>query len=155
MLPFHPSVQPIKRFICKKFKVSCLTLPLSPSLHNHRQLPLREMVSLVTICSVPVIPTPIHSHPWTFPCNRKRCNTCPVVSSDQLLSIQGPSFMVTDRFSCISTNVVYILSCKRCNILYVGETKRRLAVRITEHLRSIDLNLPGFPVATHFIPLST
>ncbi|KAJ8023765.1 hypothetical protein HOLleu_36299 [Holothuria leucospilota] len=52
-------------------------------------------------------------------------------------------------------SVVYDLVCKRCNILYVGETKRRLADRVTEHLRSIKQNLPGFPVATHFNPPST
>ncbi|KAJ8047854.1 hypothetical protein HOLleu_06972 [Holothuria leucospilota] len=52
-------------------------------------------------------------------------------------------------------NVVYVLVCKRCNILYVGETKRRLADRLTEHLRSIKQNLPGFPVVTHFNAPST
>ncbi|KAJ8024310.1 hypothetical protein HOLleu_37019 [Holothuria leucospilota] len=58
-------------------------------------------------------------------------------------------------FTCTSANVVYVLVCKRCNIQYVGETKRRLADRVTEHLRSIKQNLPGFPVATHFNPPST
>ncbi|KAJ8048326.1 hypothetical protein HOLleu_00592 [Holothuria leucospilota] len=48
------------------------------------------------------------------------------------------------HFTCASANVVYVLVCKRCNILYVGETKRRLADRVTEHLRSIKQN-PGVP----------
>ncbi|KAJ8048911.1 hypothetical protein HOLleu_01418 [Holothuria leucospilota] len=96
--------------------------------------------------------------PGTFPCNRGRCNTCPVVSYDKNLSIVGPNnnrFNVHQHFTCTSANVVYVLVCKRCNILYVGETKRRLADRVTEHLRSIKQNLPGFPVATHFNPPST
>ncbi|KAJ8035308.1 hypothetical protein HOLleu_22489 [Holothuria leucospilota] len=96
--------------------------------------------------------------PETFPCNRGRCNTCPVVSYDKNLSIVGPNnnrFNVHQHFTCTSANVVYVLVCKRCNILYVGETKRRLADRVTEHLRSIKQNLPGFPVATHFNPPST
>ncbi|KAJ8034008.1 hypothetical protein HOLleu_24414 [Holothuria leucospilota] len=70
----------------------------------------------------------------------------------------GPNnnrFNVHQHFTCTSANVVYVLVCKRCNILYVGETKRRLADRVTEHLRSIKQNLPGFPVATHFNPPST
>ncbi|KAJ8050343.1 hypothetical protein HOLleu_03507 [Holothuria leucospilota] len=97
-------------------------------------------------------------NPGTFPCNRGRCNTCPVVSYDKNLSIVGPNnnrFNVHQHFTCTSANVVYVLVCKRCNILYVGETKRRLADRVTEHLRSIKQNLPGFPVATHFNPPST
>ncbi|KAJ8038351.1 putative indole-3-acetic acid-amido synthetase GH3.8 [Holothuria leucospilota] len=96
--------------------------------------------------------------PGTFPCNRGRCNTCPVVSCDKNLSIVGPNnnrLNVHQHFTCTSANVVYVLECKRCNILYVGETKRRLADRVTEHLRSIKQNLPGFPVATHFNPPST
>ena len=34
--------------------------------------------------------------------------------------------------------------------LYIEETKRRLADRFTEHLRSIKRNFPGLPVAAHF-----
>ncbi|KAJ8046238.1 hypothetical protein HOLleu_04853 [Holothuria leucospilota] len=61
-------------------------------------------------------------------------------------------FNIHQHFTCTSANVVYVLVCKRCYILYVGETKRRLADRVTEHLKSIKQNLPGFPVATHFNP---
>ena len=94
--------------------------------------------------------------PGTFSCNRNRCYTCKYVTLDNLLQIQGPrkSFRVNDHFTCISTNVVYIIACKRCKLLYIGETKRRLADRVAEHLRSIRLHLPGFPIATHFNPPS-
>ena len=50
--------------------------------------------------------------------------------------------------------IVYVIICSRCNILYVGETQRRLADRFTEHLRSINKNFQGFPVARHFNPPS-
>ena len=39
--------------------------------------------------------------------------------------------------------------------MYIGETQRRLADRVTEHLRSITKNFSGFPVARHFNPPST
>lgn len=95
--------------------------------------------------------------PGTYPCNRVRCNTCPVVSHDRFLSVVGPNnnrFNINQHFTCTSTNVVYILTYRRCTILYVGETKHRLADRVTEHLRSIKQNFPGFPVANHFNPPS-
>ncbi|KAJ8033582.1 hypothetical protein HOLleu_23874 [Holothuria leucospilota] len=88
---------------------------------------------------------------------RSRCNTCPVVGKNTLINILGSNgnrFSVNQHFTCTSTNLVYILVCGRCNCLYVGETKRRLADRITEHLRSIKQNLQGYPVATHFNPPS-
>ena len=35
-------------------------------------------------------------------------------------------------------------------LVYIGETGRTLRQRFGEHLRSIEKNLPGFPVAEHF-----
>jgi len=35
-------------------------------------------------------------------------------------------------------NVVYKLSCKDCNMVYVGQTKRRLNTRIEEHMKDIN-----------------
>ncbi|KAJ8049400.1 hypothetical protein HOLleu_02139 [Holothuria leucospilota] len=88
------------------------------------------------------------------------CYLGPLKISSELrpCSIVGPNnnrFNIHQDFTCTSANVVYVLVCKRCNILYVGETKRRLADQVTEHLRSIKQNLPGFPIATHFNPPST
>ena len=39
-------------------------------------------------------------------------------------------------------------------MIYIGETGRRLADRITKHIRSIGNNFSGFPVAQHINPLS-
>ena len=61
---------------------------------------------------------------------------------------------MTQPFTCISNNIVHGIICKRCNIIYIGETGRRLADRITEHIRSIRNNFSGFPVAQHFNPPS-
>ena len=46
--------------------------------------------------------------------------------------------------------MIYAITCNRCKKMYIGETKRRLADRFTEHLRSIKINFPGLPVAAHF-----
>ncbi|KAJ8030358.1 hypothetical protein HOLleu_26753 [Holothuria leucospilota] len=159
VLSFHPSVTPIVRAIYRNVE----TLRHDPSTRDHFPDPpitafrIEKNISKHLVrASQPQAVVP--DTPGTFPCNRGRCNTCPVVSYDKNLSIVGPNnnrFNVHQHFTCTSANVVYVLVCKRCNILYVGETKRRLADRVTEHLRSIKQNLPGFPVATHFNPPST
>ena len=46
--------------------------------------------------------------------------------------------------------MIYTITSTRCEKLHIGETKRRLADRITEHSRSIKNNFPGLPVAAHF-----
>ncbi|KAJ8046455.1 hypothetical protein HOLleu_05127 [Holothuria leucospilota] len=159
VLSFHPSVTPI---VCAIYR-NVETLRHYPFTRDHFPEPpitafrIEKNISKHLVrASQPQAVVP--NTPGTFPCNRGRCNTCPVVSYDKNLSILGPNnnrFNVHQHFTCISANVVYVLVCKRCNILYVGETKRRLADRVTEHLRSIKQNLPGFPVATHFNPPST
>ena len=42
------------------------------------------------------------------------------------------------------------ITCRRCPAVYIGEIGRNLRQRFGEHLRSIEKNLPGFPVAEHF-----
>ena len=54
--------------------------------------------------------------------------------------ITGPksSLKITDHFDCITSNVVYCIKCSRCNLLYIGETDRRLGDRI--RVTTIQLN---------------
>ena len=61
---------------------------------------------------------------------------------------------MTEPFTCICKDFVYGIICKLCNIIYIGETGRLLADRITEHIRSVRNNFSGFPVAQHFNPPS-
>ena len=66
----------------------------------------------------------------------------------------GPnrSVKVTDHFTCISTNVIYCITCTLCKKIYIGETGRRLADRFREHLRDAEQNNTDAskPVARHF-----
>ena len=86
----------------------------------------------------------------SLPCRRPRCQTCKHITPQTFL--QGPksAHNIRDHFTCQSENVVYCISCRRCNCLYIGETGRRLRERFSEHLRSIRNRSRGFPVAEHF-----
>ncbi|KAJ8048233.1 hypothetical protein HOLleu_00467 [Holothuria leucospilota] len=156
VLPFQPSIQPIRRAIYKNVKILSQDASTKdifqdlPITAYKRQRNLSE--NLVRASDPLAIQT---SNPGTFPCNRSRCNTCEFVTLDNFLQIEGPrkSFQINDHFTCTAANLVYIIACKRCKLLYIGETKRRLADRITEHLRSIRLHLAGFPIATISNPL--
>ena len=87
---------------------------------------------------------------------RRRCNACKFVTNCSAMHTKSPrgSFNVTEMFTCISKNIVYGIIYNRCNIIYIGETCRRLADRITVHIRSIQNNFSAFPVSQHFNPLS-
>ena len=45
---------------------------------------------------------------------------------------------VTDHFTCISTNVIYCITCSLCKKIYKGETRRGLADRFREHIRDVE-----------------
>ena len=91
-----------------------------------------------------------HTDAGTYPCRRPRCLTCKYTTPRT--NVQGPKsvYTIRDRFTCQSENVVYCIVCRRCSVLYIGETGKRLRERFSEHLRSIRNHSPGFPVAEHF-----
>eukprot|EP00061_Rhincodon_typus_P002467 g17642.t1 len=97
-----------------------------------------------------LIRSTLPTSPGTFPCNRRKCYTCPYTSL--VASIQGPkkTFHIRQMFTCTSASVVYCIHCSRRGLLYIGETKRRLRVRFVEHLRSVHNKQQHLPVANHF-----
>ena len=65
--------------------------------------------------------------------------------------VVGPSgnHTILEHFTCTTRGVVYAIRCKRCDLLYVGQTGQRLADRFAQHLRSIRRD-DGQPVSRHF-----
>ena len=60
-------------------------------------------------------------------CHSKRCLTCPYASSSQIDNNPLlPPF-------CKAYNVVYKISCKECNMSYIGENSTPLHLRINQH----------------------
>ena len=85
----------------------------------------------------------------TRPCKRTRCSTCPFTWETD--AVVGPlnTFQLKDGFTCITENVVYAIRCRRCLMVYVGETYRRLGDRFVEHKNSVTKDT-DCPVGEHF-----
>ncbi|GFR61452.1 hypothetical protein ElyMa_001847500 [Elysia marginata] len=100
-----------------------------------------------------LVPSPISvSHDsGTRPCSRPRCITCTYVSHAQSSEINTPRgvFTIADSFTCTSCNLIYAIVCKRCDMVYIGETGRNLATRFSEQLRDVQ-NGVHKPVSLHF-----
>ena len=155
--PFHPSIYPLRRIILKH----CKTLMTDQDSNDiFKLLPITSHKRERNLCNHLVRASEpqslIFSDAGTFSCKRTRYNTCKFVTNCTAIHIEGPigSFNVTEPPIWISKNIVNDIICKRCNIIYIGETGRRLADRFTEHIRSIRNNFYGFPVAQHFKPPS-
>ena len=76
------------------------------------------------------------------PCGASRCKTCPylITSCTYESNVTNRSYNVInhsdENLSCKSQNVIYLLSCLRCNMQYVGETVIPLNKRINIHRTS-------------------
>ena len=66
----------------------------------------------------------------TYPCQHPRCRTCGHISSET--DLLGPKDRLTIRgsFTCLSSGLIYCISCRRCPAIYIGETGRTLRERL-------------------------
>ena len=95
--------------------------------------------------------SPPDPNPGTFPCNRSRCVTCShTIQSISKIQINNVSFTIFKHFSCISACLIYGITCSLCpDVIYIGQTKNRLADRFGQHLRDIN-NQNDTVVSRHF-----
>ena len=63
----------------------------------------------------------------------------------------GRVWSINAPINCTTPNVVYKLTCKKCNkFLYIGKTKRCLKHRINEHRGYISQKKVNQPAGEHF-----
>ena len=83
-------------------------------------------------------------------CNKSNCLTCPYIEETHTLksSLNKPVYL-KETLNCQTMSLVYLIQCRNCGIMYVGETARKLHQRITEHRSDINTG-KGTQVAMHF-----
>ena len=94
-----------------------------------------------------------HESLGNYPCGASKCKTCPIlVVTDEFSSPTiGKVFKVNFHASCKSSNVIYLLTCRRCGLQYVGETGQPLHLRVNRHQYDIThRKTDESPVAKHF-----
>ena len=86
----------------------------------------------------------------TSPCNHTRCLTCKHINRDP--SVAGPrgQFLVYEKFTCESQELIYAIECKKCGDVYVGETGRKLKDRFREHRLDVINKRENKEVGEHF-----
>ena len=80
-------------------------------------------------------------NPGTYPCKHPRCRTCYHVSQLPTIQNLGNSFTVHKRYTCSSACLIYAIKCRKCEILYIGETCRQLNERFGEHIKNVEHKL--------------
>lgn len=74
-------------------------------------------------------------------CDRPRCLCCEhIIISSSFLDSAGRSTHFIDKdYDCCSSNIIYLIKCQRCNVLYVGQTARQLKDRLNNHRSDVRL----------------
>ena len=85
-------------------------------------------------------------------CTRNNCRYCPLINTtDPVINLStGRPYNVINNITCNSNNLVYVIACRRCGILYVGETYRSLRERLLGHFGDVQRNANGKTVAEHY-----
>jgi hypothetical protein len=90
-----------------------------------------------------------------LPCYTPRCKCCDQLECSTRFYSDGKVINITTHgvFTCNSSNVIYIISCTKCKLLYVGQTARKLKERLNNHRSDIKLS-KSTAVGIHFnLPL--
>ena len=80
------------------------------------------------------LPEPINTNksrsPFgSFRCNKTNCTTCPFIEdglNQYTFYSTGQTYQIKSHITCETSNVIYMIQCTKCNLQYIGETKRRL-----------------------------
>ena len=71
-------------------------------------------------------------------CKHPKCRTCTNVNHSTTITNNNNSFHINANFTCWSACLVYCISCKQCDMIYIGETSQQLNAHFGEHLRNIE-----------------
>ena len=84
-------------------------------------------------------------------CPMLKCKACNFITEIRSFrsSVNNRTFKINQHFNCKTTNLCYLINCRKCKKQYVGETERSLADRINDHLSCIRLKKPT-PIGLHF-----
>ena len=87
-----------------------------------------------------------------FKCKGK-CDLCKnfLVESDHFSSAStGRSYPIRQQLHCKSKNVIYLITCNKCNVQYVGSTTNEFKVRFRNHKSAMSTKKNTCEVAIHF-----
>jgi hypothetical protein len=162
---YNPSNPPVRKLVSENWdllKIRPETLKIHGSeliVGSRRNKNLRDMLVRARLPKE----QPHHDQTeYCNPCKKADCKYCRKLTvQDHCISHHTErKYSTPHRGSCKSNNLVYLIDCSACGLQYVGETKRRIQDRLSEHLRDTEKyneyqevdnpNRRDTPVAKHF-----
>ena len=88
-----------------------------------------------------------------FKCDKNRCDLCKnflLQASKFQSSATGRHYPIRQKLPCSSKNVIYLATCYRCNLQYVGSTSTEFKVRFRNHKSNMLNNRRTSELAVHY-----
>ena len=87
----------------------------------------------------------------SYPCT-KNCSACEFLNNKTHLKscATGKTFTIRGSYNCETTSVIYAITCKKCQIQYIGQTGNSIRERLYGHTNDIRAGNDVKPVARHF-----
>ena len=79
----------------------------------------------------------------TWKCNSNRCQICNFLCLGRVFQSNktGKEFTIIYTLNCNSKNVVYLITCKKCGIQYVGSTTTAFRTRFNNHKSRVNAHV--------------
>ena len=88
----------------------------------------------------------------TNECKKPNCKYCELLTKTGSITSKTTKekFTTKHNVTCNSSNLIYCIECKKCNIQYVGQTKRKIKERVREHIYHTNKGILSSDVPHHF-----
>ena len=88
----------------------------------------------------------------SYPCGEK-CSACPYMKTVQEFksSQTNKTYAIKGHYTCKSASIIYLITCKKCNIQYVGQSGNSFRERFYGHSADIRAKNDVKPVSCHFL----
>ena len=146
VIHYDPRLPNVNAIVKKHFRVMTqdphmkAVFPDPPLIAYRRQRNIREV--LIRAKVPPVTKRPKRELLGMRKCNRDVYCNYTMVGDHVKATASSYQHQITTKVTCTTSNIIYLITCMKCLMQYVGETKRRLKDRLAEHqgyVRNKDL----------------
>ena len=83
-------------------------------------------------------------------CN-KPCQACPFIKEGNVIKYgRNKKWQILVKANCETENIIYMIECEKCDERYIGESKRSIAERFSEHKGYVNKIFPKEATGVHF-----
>ena len=147
---YNPINPPINK-ICNKNRHILSSAADSQGLQEYRFMIVNKRATNLKQLLTKTDVNPMLIPKGSGPCN-SQCISCKFLKHTGAITVwvTGETIPIHGRFNCKTTNAIYVLSCAKCGLQYVGQTGNTFNERFRAHLTDIRQGNTAKPVSQHF-----